>query len=542
MNGKRAAVIEWSTTHPEDWQQEERPAPLPSADAVIYELHLRDFSTGPASGIRYRGKYLAFTQEHTYNREGKSTGIDHLEEFGITHLHLLPVFDFSSVDETDSRYRYNWGYDPQNYNVPEGSYATDAYDPMRRIREFKEMVMALHRAGIRVVMDVVYNHTWQVAKSAFERTNPGYFFRHTVNGECSDGSGCGNETASEQPMMRKFMVKSVCYWMKEYHIDGFRFDLMGVHDMETMNIIKEELVKIDPTIFVYGEGWTASDSPLPVEERAIKVNAIHMNEVAVFSDDLRDALKGSVFEEKQAGFASGLTAGNIETVKFGIVGAVRHPQIDYSQILYADAPYANNPSQVINYVSCHDDLCLVDKLRLSAPEGATEEELIRFNKLAQTVIFTSQGVPFMRAGEELFHDKQGVHNSYKSPDGINQIDWTLKSIHQDVFNYYRDLIALRKAHPAFRIPTAAGVQQHLRFIDTKVPGVIAYTLGEHANGDSWKEILVVFNGKRASQPITIPEGSWMVVCRDGKINMDGLGLVTGGQTVIPASSALILYR
>ncbi len=543
VNGNRGAIIDMTQTNPVGWENDKAPEQQNYTDIIIYEVHHRDFSIAPNSGITHKGKFLALTEEGTTGPEGVATGIDHLKELGVTHIHILPSYDFGSIDETRlEENQYNWGYDPKNYNVPEGSYSTDPYDPAVRIKEFKQMVQSLHNNGMRVILDVVYNHTYVSDQSNFTLTAPGYYYRFNEDGSYSDASACGNETASEREMVRRYIVESVKYWAKEYHIDGFRFDLMGIHDIETMNIVKEELAKIDPTIFVYGEGWTAADSPLPVDKRAIKVNAIHMNEVAVFSDDLRDALKGSVFEEKQPGFASGLTTGNIETVKFGIVGAIQHPQIDYSQILYADAPYANNPSQVINYVSCHDDLCLVDKLRLSAPEDATGEELIRFNKLAQTIIFTSQGVPFMRAGEELFHDKQGVHNSYKSPDGINRIDWTLKSTYPDVFNYYRNLIALRKAHPAFRIPTAAGVQQHLRFIDPEAPGVVAYTLAEHANGDSWKEILVVFNGEREQQQITIPEGRWTAVCRDGKIDMNGLGTVAGGKTVIAASSALILYR
>lgn len=316
---------------------------------------------------------------------------------------------------------------------------------------------------------------------------------------------------------------------------------MGIHDVETMNEVKAELTKLDPSIFVYGEGWTASDSPLPEDQRAIKVNAPKLNDVAVFSDDLRDALKGSVFETTQAGFASGKPEGNEESIKFGIVGAIRHPQIDYNQILYCKAPYANKPTQVINYVSCHDDLCLMDKLKLSAPKDATPDELIRFGKLAQTIIFTSQGVPFMRAGEELLHDKKGVHNSYQSPDSINEIDWSLKAKNKDVFNYYKDLIALRKSHPAFRIATAEGVREALQFQEVNQPGVVAYTLGEHANGDSWKKIMVIFNGNRKAVTVSLPEGTWIPVCKDGRIYLDGKGSVQG-KTTVSASSALILKQ
>lgn len=543
INGNRAAIIDWAATDPEGWAEDKAPALARFTDIIIYEMHHRDFSVAPNSGITHKGKFLALTEEGTVGPEGAATGIDHLKELGVTHVHLLPSFDFASVDESRPEdNRYNWGYDPKNYNVPEGSYASRPEDPAARIREFKQMVQSLHRAGIRVIMDVVYNHTFVADGSNFELTAPGYFYRHNPDGTYSDASGCGNETASEREMVRRYIVESVKFWANEYHVDGFRFDLMGIHDLETMNRVKTELAAIDPSIFVYGEGWAAGDSPLAVERRAVKVNAPALKEVAVFSDDLRDALKGSVFEAKEAGFASGVVEGNTESVKFGIVGAVRHPQIDYDQVLYCKAPYANQPTQVINYVSCHDDLCLVDKLRLSAPHDMRPDEWVKFDKLAQTIVFTSQGVPFMRAGEELLHSKKGVKNSFESPDSINQIDWSLKAKHREVFDYYRGLIALRKAHPAFRIPTAEGVREALRFLETGDRGVVAYTLSEHANGDAWKEIVVVFNGNRKAASVDLPKGPWNIALRDGKIRPEGMGTLPGGRTRVDASSALILYR
>lgn len=542
INGNRAAVINWTDTNPEGWEYDKAPELKSFSDIIIYEMHHRDFSVAANSGMTQKGKFLALAENGTTTPEGQVSGIDHLKELGVTHIHILPSYDYASVDESRPlNNKYNWGYDPKNYNVPEGSYSTNASDPVARILEFKEMVQNVHKNGIRVIMDVVYNHTYSGDGSNFSLTVPGYFYRHNQDNTYANASACGNETASEREMVRNYIVESVKYWAKEYHVDGFRFDLMGIHDIETMNKVKAELAIIDPTIFVYGEGWTASDSPLPVEKRAIKANALQLKDVAVFSDDLRDALKGSVFEEKQGGFASGRPEGNVESVKYGIVGAIRHPQIDYSKILYCKAPYANNPTQVINYVSCHDDLCLVDKLKLSAPEGSSQKDWVRFNKLAQTIVFTSQGVPFMRAGEELFHDKKGVHNSFESPDSINQIDWSLKTKNKDVFDYYKNLIALRKAHPAFRIPTAEGVRQSLHFIDAE-PGVVAYTLGEHANGDSWKEIRVILNGNTEAVETTVPGGQWTVVCRDGKINPDGLGTLAGGKISVAASSAIILWQ
>lgn len=542
INGNRGAVIDWAETNPEGWELDKAPELKCFSDIVIYEMHHRDFSVAANSGIKHKGKFLALAENGTVGPGGVSTGVDHLKELGVTHVHILPSYDFGSIDESrPEEKQYNWGYDPKNYNTPEGSYATQPHEPVARIREFKEMVQNLHRNGIRVIMDVVYNHTYVGDGSNFSLTVPGYFYRHNPDGTYSDASGCGNETASEREMMRRYIVESVKYWAKEYHIDGFRFDLMGIHDIETMNRVKEELAQVDPTIFVYGEGWAANDSPLSVEQRAVKVNAPRLKEVAVFSDDLRDALKGSVFEVNQAGFASGQPDGNMETVKFGIVGAVQHPEIDYAQILYCQAPYANQPAQVINYVSCHDDLCLVDKLKLSAPSGATAEELVKFNKLAQTIVFTSQGVPFMRAGEEMLHSKKGVHNSFESPDSINEIDWSLKEKNKEVFGYYKNLIGLRKAHPAFRIPTAEGIKESLHFMNPEKPGVIAYTLGEHANGDTWKNILVVYNGNRKAMEVTLPKKQWNVVCRDGEINPEGLAVLKGGKTRIAASSAFIAW-
>lgn len=542
VNGNRAAVIDWAATDPEGWEADKSPELKSFSDIIIYEMHHRDFSIAANSGVTHKGKFLALAENGTKGPGGVATGVDHLKELGVTHVHILPSYDYGSVDETRLQDNvYNWGYDPKNYNAPEGSYSTDPYNPEARIREFKEMVRGLHRNGIRVIMDVVYNHTFVGDGSNFSLTVPGYFYRHKPDGSYSDASGCGNETASERAMVRRYIVESVKYWAEEYHVDGFRFDLMGIHDVETMNEVKAELAKLDPSIFVYGEGWTASDSPLPEDQRAIKVNAPKLNDVAVFSDDLRDALKGSVFETTQAGFASGKPEGNEESIKFGIVGAIRHPQIDYNQILYCKAPYANKPTQVINYVSCHDDLCLMDKLKLSAPKEATPDELIRFGKLAQTIIFTSQGVPFMQAGEELLHDKKGVHNSYQSPDSINEIDWSLKAKNKDVFNYYKDLIALRKSHPAFRIATAEGVREALQFQEVNQPGVVAYTLGEHANGDSWKKIMVIFNGNRKAVTVSLPEGTWIPVCKDGRIYLDGKGSVQG-KTTVSASSALILKQ
>ena len=543
INGNRAAVIDWNETNPDGWKSDRSPELKMYSDIILYELHHRDFSIAPDSGIENKGKFLALTETGTKTPEGEATGLDHLKELGVTHIHILPSFDFATVDETKlDENHYNWGYDPKNYNVPDGSYSTDPTNPVVRIREFKEMVKSLHQNGFRIVLDVVYNHTASTDHSNFDLTVPGYFYRQNADGSYSNASGCGNETASEREMVRHYIIESVKFWAREYHIDGFRFDLMGIHDIETMNRLRSELLEIDPTIFVYGEGWVAADSPLPFEQRAVKENVGQMEGIGVFNDEFRDGLKGSTFDEQEPGYASGNINGHFEPVKYGIVGGTDHPQVDYGGLLYCNAPYAGAPSQMINFVSCHDGYTLVDKLKLSVQGDHAADELIPIDKLVHTVLLTAQGIPFIRSGEEIMQDRQGEPNSYKSPDSINRIDWSLKAKNREVFDFIRGLIALRKAHPAFRIPTVEGLQQWLRFMDTGDSGVIAYTLGEYANNDEWKEILVAYNGNRHEVEIGIPEGEWNVVCRNGQIDPEGKDRLPGGSVKIAASSALILYR
>ena len=540
-NGERAAIIDFSTTDPEGWATDKGPELKNITDAVIYEMHHRDFSVHPSSGIVHKGKFLALTEPQTRSLLGDATGIDHLKELGVTHVHILPSYDYNSVDESNlPANQYNWGYDPWNYNAPEGSYSTDPADPAVRIREMKEMVKALHDAGIGVVMDVVYNHTANNDNSNFSLTAPGYYYRHRPDGSYSDASGCGNETASERGQMSDFIVNSVKYWADEYHIDGFRFDLMAIHDIETMNRVAAELKKINPSIFVYGEGWTAGDSPLPAEQRALKENVDKMKGIAVFSDDIRDAIKGHYSNASDRGFATG-KPGNEETVKIGIVASTAHPQVDYSKGNNSKFAYAGAPTEIINYVSCHDDLTLTDKLAASMP-GSTEAERQRAARLAQTIVFTSQGTPFMFAGEEVFRDKKGVHNSYKSPDSINAIDWTLKNKNAEQFDYYRQLIKLRKAHPAFRMTTADEIAQNIVFDKVSTPNVISYSIKNNANGDEWREIKLVFNGSANPYVAKIPKGDWQIIARDGSINADGLGSTRGGTIVVEPTSALILAR
>ena len=539
VNGKRAAIIDFAKTNPEGWGDDRGPQVQSITDAVIYEMHHRDFSMHHNSGIVNKGKFVAMLEEGTLSLNDQPTGIDHLKELGITHVHILPSFDYMSVDETQLPSNiYNWGYDPINYNVPDGSYSTNPADPYCRIREMKEMIMALHEAGIGVIMDVVYNHTGITEGSNFELTAPGYYYRQRPDGTYSDASACGNETASDRPQMRNFIVNSVKYWVREYHIDGFRFDLMAIHDTVTMNQAAAAIKEINPSAFIYGEGWMAGSSPLPVEQQALKVNVAKMTGIAVFSDDIRDAVKGHYSNECDRGFAS-RKPGNEETVKIGIVASTAHPQVDYSKGNNAKAPYATSPQQIINYVSCHDDLCLTDKLDISM-QGSTEDERINTAKLAQTIVFTSQGTPFMFAGEEIFRSKQRVHNSFRSPDSINAIDWNQKEKYRDLFDYYRNLIAMRKAHPAFRLRTADEVARHIKFDETKSDNLISYSITGNAGGDTWKEIKLVFNGANEAQTVNIKKDNWTIVAQDGRIDMNGLGTTHGGSITLPPHTALIL--
>jgi pullulanase len=540
VNGQRGQLIDLKETDPKGWGTDKAPVLKSPADVILYELHTRDLSVSPNSGITHKGKFLGFTETGTKNSHGQSTGIDHIAEMGVTHVHLLPVFDFSSVDESKPDVpQFNWGYDPQNFNVPEGSYSTDASDGKIRIREFKQMVQAMHGKGLRVVMDVVYNHTGRTHNSNFDQLVPGYYYRQWEKDKSyGNASGCGNETASDRAMVRKFIIESVIYWVKEYHIDGFRFDLMAVHDIETMNLIADTLHKIDPTILLYGEGWTAGDSPLPVRFRALKAHATEMKGVAVFSDDIRDGIKGSVFDEKSTGFASG-SADFAEAVKFGIVAAGKHPQINYEKVNYSKAPYTVSPSQVINYVACHDNNTLYDKLKLSRPD-ASESDLIRMHKLSNTIVLTSQGIPFLHAGEEMKRTKKGEHNSYNKPDSVNQINWEWKFENKELVEYYRSLIALRKSHPAFRMTTAEEIGKHLVFLPDNDPHIIAYQLNDHANGDSWKNILVILNGSGEVKPFSLPEGTWTSFLY--QYEFQKAGVKEAGNLQIPPYSAAILYR
>ena len=537
VNGQKGVVVELKDTKPEGWETDGHVF-RPYNDLIVYEMHHRDFSIA-REDAKYPGKFMALTEPWA---------IDHLKELGVNAIHILPSYDYGSVDETRlNEPQYNWGYDPVNYNVPEGGYSTDPYAPEVRIREFKQMVQALHKAGIAVILDVVYNHTYDIEHSNFQKTYPDYYYRKTEEGY-SNGSGCGNETASEQPMMRRFMIESVKYWINEYHIDGFRFDLMGCHDIETMNAIRKAVDEIDPTIFIYGEGWSAGQCALPTEELGVKANIPQMPRIAAFSDEIRDALRGPFDDDAKAAwlgsgiriFKSSDLAGFKESMKFGIAGAIAHPQVDMSKVNYSKEPWATEPTQMISYVSCHDDMCLFDRLKTSLP-GVSIDELIRLDLLAQTAVFTSQGVPFMLSGEELLRTKQGVHNSFESPDSINHLDWSNKEKYPQVFNYYKNLIAMRKNHQAFRLGSASLVRENLEFLDMPEK-IVAYRVNGAAVNDSWRNIIVILNASRADTEVNIPEGNYTIVCCDGVINENGLGNLQGSKVIVDAQSALIIHE
>ncbi|WP_340020928.1 type I pullulanase [Paenibacillus sp. FSL K6-1096] len=502
VNGDKGAILDLRKTDPARWTEGKPPLQDP-VDAVIYELHLRDLSVHPGSGIKHKGQYLGLAEAGTRGPEGIVTGLDHIAALGVTHVQLLPIYDYAteSVDETRlAEPHYNWGYDPKNYNAPEGSYATDPYLPGLRIRELKTMIQALHDRGLRVIMDVVYNHVYDGFLINFTKLVPGYYLRYKQDGRLSNGSGCGNDTASERKMMSRFIVESVLYWAKEYHIDGFRFDLMGLHDIGTMNEIRRRLDELDPSIITIGEGWVM-DMELAEELRANQSHANQMPGIGHFNDGFRDAVKGNIFLHDQKGFISG-GIGFEHNVKVGIAGG----------ICYAPGlgQFAQEPQQSVNFVECHDNHTLWDKLLLSTP-GAEDGQRIAMHHLASAIVLTSQGIPFIHAGQEFLRTKGLVENSYKSPVEVNWLDWVRCAEHKESVDYMKRLIALRAAHPAFRLRTADEIRDHLVFEEAQAH-TVAFTLRDHAGGDSAQHLYVLYNANADGAILTLPElGDWSVV-------------------------------
>lgn len=525
VNGQRAAIIDMQATNPEGWENDQRPAMTDPTDVVVYETHMRDFTIDATSGIANKGKFIAFTEQGTQTAEGLASGIDHLKELGITHIQILPMYDYGSIDETTlDLNKYNWGYDPVNYNVPEGGYSTNPYDPATRIREAKTMIQALHAAGICVIMDVVYNHTYSVEGCALGRVVPQYFYRMNEDGTYANGSGCGNETASDKQMMRQFMVESVCYWAREYHIDGFRFDLMGIHDQETMRQIRAALDEIDPSIITYGEGWAASSPAYPYEQLAMKQWTYTMPRVGAFSDDIRNALIGSPFDHHR-GFASGNTASR-DAVRYGLV---------------ACPDWSGEPMQHVSYVTCHDNYCLRDRIEVAAAEE-TEATKLRMNKLAQTAVMVSQGMTFFYGGEELFRTKQGVENSYQSPDSINVIEWSNKQTYSDLFAYYREIIKIRRQHKGFRLGTAEMVKNHVEFPETTQEGLIIYRIKDLQGIDTASSLVVLLNGTAEAIEAEVPQANYTVLAQDAQANANGMGTIEAGKVQVAPYSATILAQ
>ncbi len=545
VNGDRSMVVDFERTNPSGWSDDKGPVYKKMNDAIVYEMHIRDLSIHPSSGIENSGKFLGVVEKDTQTKEGVSTGLSHLKELGVTHVQILPMYDFNSIDESRLEDNvFNWGYDPKNYNVPEGSYSSDPYSGEVRIQEMKQMIKGLHDENIGVIMDVVYNHTALSGDSNLTLIMPDYYYRMD-NGAYSNASGTGNETASERIMVRKLITDSLIHWVKEYHVDGFRFDLMGVHDIETMKWIESELRAINPDIILYGEGWTGGTSTLPDSERLIKANMQAVDRIGAFADEMRDGIKGHVFNAEEAGFAGG-AEGLEESVKFGIVGAVLHPQINYDLVNYSNKPWASHPSQSVNYVSAHDNLTLWDKFLVTNPE-ATDAERIQMHKLSNAIVMTSQGMPFLHAGVDFLRTKSGDHNSYKSPDAINQIDWNRKAEYQEVFEYYKGLISLRKAYPAMRLETQQEVEQWITFFDDSGESLIeiedqmiGYMIHKDADPDKDETLLLLFNGGDSDIGVNLPGADYTTLLNRDQVTIGGGVKLKGGITIVPAQSALVL--
>jgi len=530
VNGEKGMIVDFSSLNPKGWNNQKIPKPIKPIEAIIYEMHVRDFSVSKDSGIKNKGKYLAFTEKGTKTPDGIITGIDHLKELGITHLHLMPVYDFASVDETNVG--YNWGYDPYLYNVPEGSYSTNPYDGTVRIKEFKQMVQSLHENGIRVVMDVVFNHTFSTGDSPFDILVPKYYYRTNSVGRYTNGSGCGNETASEKPMMRKFIVDSVKFWATEYKIDGFRFDLMALHDVDTMKEVEKELRKINPNIIIYGEPWTGGASSLSPTKQFRKGSQKGLN-IAVFNDDFRNAIKGDN-DGTGLGFVNG-GFGFEKNIKKGIAGSIK-----YSNSLQG---FTQEPGETINYASSHDNFCLFDKFEKSNPKS-TLEEREKMNRLALSIVLTSEGIPFIQGGTEILRTKHGVHNSYNSGDNINEIEWSRKGKYYKTYKYIKGLIELRKSQKVMTLDSAEEIRKSLKFIDSP-KNTVAYLLKSSHKGD-FKNIFIIHNANKSEVSVKLPsDGEWKVIANEYQVNKDGVtkGVKEfSGEVKVAPLSTYILFK
>ncbi|MBR6044031.1 MAG: type I pullulanase [Ruminococcus sp.] len=544
VNGKRGFLVDHSKLDPEGWDDIPRPECNSPCDAIVYECHVRDLSADPSSGVEpaLRGKFAGFFTEGT-KYHSVTTCLDHIKELGVTHVQLLPVFDFATVDESRPyKAQYNWGYDPLNYNCIEGSYSTDALDPKCRIREFKQLVMELHRNGIGVIMDVVYNHTYHTLESAFQKTIPYYYHRMDHEGRFSNGSGCGNETASDHLMFRRFMINSLKFWAREYKLDGFRFDLMGLHDIETVNIIRDELNKFDPKLLMYGEGWTGGESPVASDKLAYKWNSYKFGRVGLFNDNIRDAIKGGTFNPYDIGYVSGNRNAAL-VLKRGLVGSVPHWQLKGAQ----EACWAYEPSQAVNYVEAHDNHTLWDKLSISAKHFSREDR-VKMDKLAAALAILAQGMPFIHLGQDFLRSKPRIpkegepdnevtrvcHDSYNAPDSTNAVKWNEKLDNIEVFEYYKALIRLRRNNRLFRLRTREEISSHMRFMDYWDQNVIAFILEDETDC-----LVCLFNPYQEERRIWLPEGRFYTRLNEqGRMNKEPLG----GEVAVPPISAMIFKK
>lgn len=525
INGHRAMILNLASTNPDGWETDADPhAGQRITDAAIYELHVRDLSMDNSSGITHRGKFLGLTESGTVNPNGTPTGMAHIKDLGMTHIHLLPVYDFGFTDESLPLPQYNWGYDPVNFNVPEGSYSTDPYNGRVRVAEMKQMVKALHDNGLSVIMDVVYNHVYHDQPFCFNQIVPGYFSRIDPDGVWSNGSFCGNDTASERSMVRKYIVDSVNYWADEYHIDGFRFDLVGLIDVQTINEIVATVSKKHPNVIFYGEGW---DMPTELTKSnvdlAIQPNSPKMPGFAFFSDTLRDLMRGRIQEHTARGFVAGAT--------------VSRSDLDASFMGMPD--WAAQPTQCINYVSCHDNHTLFDRIALTAPE-ASREDHIRMNRLAAAFSILSQGTPFLQAGEELLRTKPDGNsgfddNSYRADDQVNALKWSdlEKPEYRKNVEYYKGLLAFRKAHPILRLTTREAVREAISPQPVTDPQAAAYLIGGN--------MLIAFSASAKELELTLPEGTWNVQVYGDRAGTEAL-FCAESSIKIPPISATVLTR
>ena len=516
--GQRGMVVDLDSTDPKNWNNDKRQTLANNTDAIIYETSVRDFSADSDSGIKkkYLKKYLAFTQENTKNSKGSITGISYVKKLGVTHIQLMPSFDFSGTEEK-SMTNYNWGYNPVNYNIPEGAFSTNPLDGNVRVNEYKQMVKSIHSNGMGVSMDVVYNHVNNATTFSFNKIVPGYFFRG------SNGSGCGNDVATERSMVSKFIVDSVVYWADEYHLDAFRFDLVGLLDVDTMNAIRNAVDKIDPNIMLYGEGWTLGTSTTRNVDLATQPNTSKMTGVGMFNDVIRDAIGGSN-DGSSKGYATGNPFHRVSDLKYAIKSSTY---------------YNNDPNLNINYLSCHDNYTLWDKITKSNG-GLIKEVKVKMNKLAAAINFTSQGVPLFLSGEEFLRTKNGDHNSYMSPDSVNLMDWSLIDDNKDVVEYYKGLIAFRKMHSGLRMTSEKEINSNLKFLATS-NNIIAYTIDGKKAGDVSDKILVAFNPNSSEQSISLPAGKWNVCVNGEKAGNVSLATVSG-KLKMDAYSAYVLVQ